>query len=73
MEYYSAGLKELIGLCMRVALVDTVFVKEPPVLIMDDPLTDLDDLKTAKAKAWIKSLSARYQIIYLTCKNERKI
>lgn len=73
LEYYSTGLKELIGLCTRVALVDAVFKKETPVLIMDDPLTDLDDYKTAKAKAWIKSLSARYQIIYLTCKNERKI
>lgn len=72
-DYYSAGIKELIGLCTRVALIDAIYTKEPPVLIMDDPLCNLDDHKTAKAKAWIKSLSARYQIVYLTCKNDRKI
>ena len=72
-DYYSAGLKELIGLCTRVALIDAIYTKEPPVLIMDDPLCNLDDCKTAKAKAWIKSLSSRYQIVYLTCKNDRKI
>lgn len=72
-EYYSQGIRELLGLCMRIALVDAVYQKEKPVLILDDPLVNLDDKKTAKAKEWIKSLSGKYQIVYLTCKSERKI
>ena len=72
-EYYSQGLRELLGLCMRIALVDAVYGKEKPVLILDDPLVNLDDKKTVKAKEWIKSLSGKYQIVYLTCKSERKL
>lgn len=72
-DYYSQGLKELLGLCMRIALVDAVYEKELPVLILDDPLVNLDDKKTAKAKEFIKTLSKKYQIVYLTCKNERKL
>ena len=72
-DYYSQGIRELLGLCMRISLVDAVYQKEKPVLILDDPLVNLDDKKTAKAKEWIKSLSGKYQIVYLTCKSERKI
>ena len=72
-DYYSQGLKELLGLCMRIALVDAVYEKEMPVLILDDPLVNLDDKKTAKAKEFIKNLSKKYQILYLTCKSERKL
>ena len=71
--YYSVGSKELVGLCTRVALADAIFQKQPPVLIFDDPFVNLDDEKTERAKALVKELSKRYQIIYLTCKSERKI
>lgn len=71
--YYSVGSRELVGLCTRIALVDAVFKKELPVLIFDDPFVNLDDGKTERAKALLKELSKRYQILYLTCKSERKI
>lgn len=69
--YYSAGEKELVGLCTRIALADAVFQKELPCLVLDDPFVNLDDGKTEKAKRFIKELSKRYQILYLTCKQER--
>ncbi len=71
--YYSVGSKELVGICTRIALADAVFKKEPPVLIFDDPFVNLDDTRTERAKAFVKELSKRYQIIYLTCKTERRI
>ena len=71
--YYSVGSKELVGICMRIALADAVFKKELPVLILDDPFVNLDDMRTERAKALVKELSKRYQIVYLTCKSERKI
>ena len=71
--YYSVGSKELVGLCTRIALTDAVFTREKPVLIFDDPFVNLDDLRSERAKALVKELSKRYQIIYLTCKSERRI
>lgn len=71
--YYSEGMQGLVGFCMRIALVETVFTGEKPCLILDDPFTELDDDKTEQAKRFVRSLSQRYQILYLTCKRERKL
>ena len=73
LDYYSAGGKELIGFCTRIALADAVFKTEPPVLVLDDPFINLDDDKTERVKRLIKELAKRYQIIDLTCKSERKV
>ncbi len=71
--YYSAGMRELLGFCIRIALVDAIFNKEKPVLILDDPFVNLDDEKTDKAKKLVKELTKRYQVLYMTCKKERKL
>lgn len=73
LAYYSAGVKELVGFCMRIALATLVFTKEPPPLVLDDPFVNLDDDKTARAKAFVAELSKRYQIVYFTCKEERRL
>ena len=73
MAYYSEGAKELVGICTRLALADAVFQMELPVLILDDPFVNLDDKKTENAKRLVKELCKKYQIIYLTCKEERTI
>ena len=72
-EYYSEGIKALIGFCVRIALADAVFTGEKPPLILDDPFSELDDKKTENAKRLVKTLSEKYQILYLTCKSERVI
>ena len=73
MGYYSEGMKELVGLCTRFAFADAVFQKEIPPLILDDPFVNLDDKKTESAKRLVKELAKKYQILYLTCKTERKL
>lgn len=73
LDYYSVGLKELVDLCTRIALADALFSKEKPTLILDDPFVNFDDGKTEKAKAFVKKLSQKYQIVYLTCKTERTL
>lgn len=73
LAYYSVGSKELVGLCTRIALVDAVYTKERPTLILDDPFVNFDDGTTEKAKRLVKELSKKYQIVYLTCKSERQI
>lgn len=72
-EYYSAGNRGLLDFCIRLGLVEALFTKELPVLVLDDPFTELDDERTARAKALVKELSKTYQILYCTCKKERSL
>ena len=72
LEYYSAGLQDLFGLCVRFALAECVFANGG-LLVLDDPFVNLDDDKTARAKTLLQELSQRYQILYLTCKQERNL
>jgi uncharacterized protein YhaN len=71
-EYYSTGLQDLFGLSMRFALAECIF-PQGGLLILDDPFVNLDDDKTGKAKALLGELATRYQIVYLTCKQERNL
>lgn len=67
----STGYRDLIGICLRIALVDAMYQEELPVLIMDDPFTNLDDKKMGKGKAFMEKIAETYQIIYFTCSNSR--
>ena len=70
-EYYSAGTRELLDFCIRLALAETIFTREKPALILDDPFVNLDDEKTESAKRLVKELSKTHQVLYFTCKTER--
>ncbi len=72
-EYFSAGERDLLAFCVRLAVAETVFTGEKPPLILDDPLVELDDSNTERAKKLIRSLTKEYQIIYCTCKEERTL
>lgn len=72
-DYFSDGIKELLGFCVRLALYETVFSADAPPLILDDPFVNLDDDKTAKAKSLVVELSKRAQVLYFTCKSERTL
>ncbi|MCF0134976.1 MAG: AAA family ATPase [Lachnospiraceae bacterium] len=67
----SSGYKDLAGLCLRMALVDAMYPKEKPVLILDDPFTNLDDEKTRKGLEFLEKAEERYQILYFTCSSVR--
>ena len=68
----STGYRDLIGICLRVALVDAMYKEEAPVLIMDDPFTNLDDEKIQKAKKFLEFVAEKYQVIYFTCSESRR-
>lgn len=70
-DYLSAGLFDLVYICKRFALVDLLFKKEKPIMILDDPFVNLDDENLKRAKNLIKELSQEYQIIMMTCQKSR--
>ena len=72
-ETLSAGYQDLVGLCMRIALVDAMYEKEKPMLILDDPFVNLDDDKIQGVKKLFRELTKDYQILYFTCSNSRKL
>ena len=67
----SSGYKDLVGICMRVALVDAMYQEERPVLVLDDPFISLDDEKIGACREFMKQISQEYQVIYFTCSNSR--
>ena len=71
LEYFSAGQADLVMLCMRMALVDALFRDAKPMVILDDPFVNLDDIRTGQALALIRELSLDRQILYLTCHSSR--
>ena len=71
--YLSAGVFGLVGICKRFALVDLVYAKERPFIILDDPFVNLDDSNLEVAKNLIVKLAERFQIVLLTCHKSRKI
>ena len=73
LAYFSAGQKDLIMLCMRLALVDALFKGQEVFVILDDPFVNLDDKHTAQAKKLLTVLSCERQILYLTCHSSRTI
>ena len=69
--YFSTGTKDLMGLCMRFALVDAMFAEESPFLVLDDPFVNLDKEKTERALNFLKEAAEQYQILYLVCHESR--
>ena len=67
----SAGYQDLIGVCMRLALVDAMYQEEKPFLILDDPFVNLDGEKVAAGNELLKEVAEEYQVIYFTCHDSR--
>ena len=70
-KYFSHGIRDIIELCMRLALIKAIFEDELPPIIMDDPFYNLDDKKTKDGLNLIKELSKEFQIVYLVCHSSR--
>lgn len=67
LEYYSAGWQDLVQLAKRFAIADALCDGELPVLILDDPFTNLDTGKQKKALRLLEEKAEKWQIIYFTC------
>ena len=70
-RWLSAGYQDLLGVCMRLALVDTMYKEEKPFLILDDPFVNLDKEKVAAGNQLLLEVAKEYQVIYFTCHDSR--
>ncbi len=75
--YFSRGTGDLIGLCIRFALIDALYDPEAsggnerPPLILDDPFVNLDASRLEAAKKLLGRAAERYQILYFICHGSR--
>lgn len=69
----SEGYQDLIGLCRRMAMIDAMYEKEKPFLVLDDPFVNLDDQKLECAGRFVKAIAREHQVIYLTCQSSRNL
>ncbi len=72
-DAYSRGTRDLFNLAARLALVDSLYEKENPFILLDDPFTAFDDKKTAAALKLLSELGKERQIIYFTCAKSRAV
>ncbi len=68
----SLGLKEVTDFCLRLALIDAMYGKEKPFVILDDPFSDYDESNLSGAMKVLEEISKDYQIIYFTCHESRR-
>jgi len=69
--YFSAGTVDCMLICMRLALIDSLFKQEKPFIILDDPFVNLDDTHTSYALEMLKKIGQNKQIIYMVCNSSR--
>ena len=70
-EAYSNGSRDLVDICLRMALVDAMYHDEKPFVILDDPFVNLDENRTKRALTFLKEVASDYQVIYFTCHTSR--
>lgn len=70
-DYLSAGLYDLVYICKRFALIDLLFKKEKPAIILDDPFANFDDDKLEIARNLLNEMKDDYQIVLFTCQKAR--
>jgi len=70
-ENLSQGAKEQLLLCLRIAVAQELATDEPQVLILDDVLVNTDAVRKERILDAISALSAKLQIIVLTCHADR--
>lgn len=67
----SSGIKDIIYLCARFALIDALFENDKPCVILDDVMNNLDEERFNSAMKMTEEFAKDYQVIYLTCNNSR--
>ena len=66
-EYSSQGLQDIISFCQRISLINKIYKKEKPFVILDDTFVNLDDKMLECAKQVVKELAGEFQVIYICC------
>jgi uncharacterized protein YhaN len=69
----SKGMKDLVQICMRMALVEAVYKEVcKPVLVLDDPFVNLDSERLDHAASLLENIGEEYQVIYFICHSSRR-
>lgn len=68
LDYLSFGQKDLLWLCERLAVADSVYSDKETFLVLDEPFVNFDDEHIGKAKALIRECAEKRQIFYFTCR-----
>lgn len=71
LDFYSKGYKNIVDICLRLALIDALFDKQKPFVILDDPFINFDEKKVQNTKTFLNELAKEYQVIYFTCHSSR--
>lgn len=72
-SYFSSGIKDIIWVCERFAMIDALYKDEQPPVILDDPFVNLDDDMCVKAKKMLLQIAKDKQLVYMTCKSDRRL
>ncbi|MBO4903006.1 MAG: AAA family ATPase [Lachnospiraceae bacterium] len=70
-EAYSSGDRDLVDICLRMALVDAMYQDEKPFVVLDDPFVNLDRKRCDRALQFLSEVAKDYQVIYFTCHEAR--
>ena len=71
-QYLSKGSQDLVAICQRFSMIENIFKKEKPFVVLDDSFVNVDDSKINSIEELIKLLTKTYQILYFTCSESRK-
>lgn len=72
-DYFSKGYKDILEFAMRLSLIEVLFEKDLPFIILDDPFVNLDNDKILLATSLVKEVSKKYQMLYLICHSSRSV
>ena len=71
LPYFSVAEQTMIGLCIRLALIDILHPTEPLFIVMDDPFCSFDENNLSKVMNFLDHYAEKHQILYLTCHGSR--
>lgn len=66
----SDGSKDAVYLAFRLAALDYLFPEGGGVIVLDDPMSDMDDDRVKRSCKLINACGERHQVIVLTCRGE---
>ena len=67
----SSGIRDIINLSARFALIDALFENDKPCVILDDVMNNLDEERFQSAMRMTEEFAKSCQVIYLTCNSSR--
>ncbi len=73
-QQLAKGMQDLMSICLRLAFVEAIYQDgTSPLLILDDPFTNLDARRLEGAKIMIEKISEVNQVLYLIYNESRMI